>query len=164
MIASLIKSHADRGLIVEIGADRGYLLTWLDPRRTTGYVAVDVDAAVLAKIGHEDIAVTHLASRMEDYAPEAGPIAALVASEVLFYVEAPGSHLLRIWRAAGHIGLALVSTVRPIPAKPNWQRGYDRVQRAVTETGWPVLDRVTVGSTAERLAWEIVALKPGPAR
>lgn len=164
VIASLIKSHADRGLIVEIGADRGHLLGWLDPHQTTAFVAVDPDAALLETIKHEVIPVTRVAARMEDYVPEAGPVAALVASEVLFYVDAPAEHLVRIWRAAGPIGLVLVSTVRPIPGKPNWQRGYERVQRALAETGWPVLDRVIIDSATERLSWEVVALKPGSAR
>jgi hypothetical protein len=163
VIASLITSHAERGPIVEIGADRGYLLGLLDPERTTGYVAVDLDASALAGVRHDVIAVTREPTRMEDYVPDAGPIAVLVASEVLSYVDAPGPHLLRIWRAAGHIGLALFSSVRPVPEKPNWQRGYDRVQQAIGATGWPELDRVTVASASARLSWEVVALRPGRA-
>lgn len=162
-IASLIRSLAGHGRVVEIGGGKGYLLGWLDPVQTSGYVAVDTDARLLSGLRHALIPISRHAVPMEVFAPAPGPIAALVASEVLYYVEEPGHHLVRLWRAAGHIELALVSSVLPRPDKPNWQRGHDRVTHALAGTGWPVLDRIRLESAEDRLAWEIVALRPGPA-
>ena len=162
-IASLIRSSAGHGPVVEIGSGKGHLLGWLDPVETSEYVAVDMEAELLSGLRHDAIPITRHAARMEDFAPAGLPIAALVASEVLYYVEEPGRHLTRIWRSAGHIELAIVSSVLPRPDKPNWQRGYDRVTRALAETRWPVLDRIHIESAEANLAWEIVALRPGPA-
>ncbi len=163
-IASLIRSSAGRGPVVEIGSGKGHLLGWLEPVETSEYVAVDMDAEFLSDLRHDTIPVTRHAARMEDFTPAGTPIAALVASEVLYYVEEPGRHLTRIWRAAGHIELALVSSVLPRPDKPNWRRSYDRVVAALADTDWPVLDRIRIESTEANLAWEIVALRPGTAR
>lgn len=116
-----------------------------------------------SNLRHDTIPVTRHASRFEDFTLSAAPIAALVASEVLYYVEEPGRHLTRIWRSSGHVELALVSSVLPRPDKPNWRRGYDRVVAALADTGWPVLDRVRIESAEANLAWEIVALRPGSA-
>ncbi len=162
-IASLIRSLAGRGPVVEIGGGTGHLLGWLEPDQTTGYVAVDLEADLLAGLRHHTIPIARHTSRMEGFMPEAAPIAALVASEVLYYVEEPAGHLTRIWRQAGHIELALVSSVLPRAGKPNWQRGYDRVSIAIAETHWPVLDRIRIESAESKLAWEIVALRPGTA-
>lgn len=163
-MASLIKSFAGRGQIVEIGSGDGHLLGWLDPGMTSAYVAVDIETAALARLAHDRIAIVRQAARLEDFTPDANPIAALVASEVLYYVEEPGRQLLRIWRAAGHVEIALVSSVLPRPDKPSWQRGYDRVARAIGQTQWPVLDRIRIESAEAKLAWEIVALRPGAAQ
>ena len=163
-IASLITSFAGRGPVVEIGSGDGHLLGWLDPAATPEYIAVDLDTELLSGLRHVAIPIVRRTSRMEDFTPEAAPIAALVASEVLCYVEEPGRHLNRIWNAARHIELAVVSSVLPHAGKPNWQRGYDRVIAALAETQWPILDRIRIESAATKLAWEIVALRPGPAQ
>lgn len=161
IIASLIRSHAPKGPVVELGAGRGALLDLLDPEQTDAYIAVDTDAGLLAQIAHDRIAVERVETAVESFAPSPAPIAALVASEVLCYVEAPLAHLLRIWRAARRVDLVLVSSVLPRADKPNWQRGYDRVRQAIEATGWPQLDTIRIGSAADALGWEVVALTPG---
>lgn len=163
VIASLIRSSAGHGRVIEIGGGSGHLLGWLTSDQATEYIAVDVDAGLLAELRSDTVHIRRNVARMEDFTPDAGPIAALVASEVLYYVEEPGSHLLRIWRSAGHIELAVVSSVLPRPDKPNWLRGYDRVARAIEQSQWPVLDRIRIESAETRLTWEIVALCPGSA-
>ncbi|MEZ5926528.1 MAG: methyltransferase domain-containing protein [Hyphomicrobiaceae bacterium] len=161
VIASLLKSLAPPGRVVELGSGHGHLLAWLDPAQVSAYEAVDIDAGLLSGLRHDRIEVTRKAQAVERYQPPAGPLAALVASEVLYYVEDPGRHLDRLWRATGAIDLVLISSVLPRPDKPNWRTGYERVRRAVAGTGWPVLDRVRIDSESDRLAWEIVALTPG---
>jgi hypothetical protein len=163
IIASLIRSQAQRGRVVELGAGRGELLGLLDPEQTDAYVAVDKDADLLARIDHDRIPVERVAAAVEAFAPSNQPIAALVASEVLCYVEAPLTHLLRLWRTASRIDLVLVSSVLPRADKPNWQRGYDRVRQAIEATGWRQLDTIRIGSAADALGWEVVALTPGTA-
>lgn len=162
-IGSLIRSHGLRGRIVEIGAGRGELLGWLDPAHVETYVAVDIDAHLLGELGHDRIAIERVNRALEIYTPERQPIAALVLSEVLYYTEVSSHHLMRIWRSACRIDLALVSTVLPRPDKPNWQRSYDRVRQALADTAWPVLDTIRIDSAAEQLAWEVTVLAPGPA-
>jgi hypothetical protein len=163
VMASLLHSHAGPGRVAELGAGRGHLLAWLDPRQVTAYEAIDIDAGLLAGLRHVSIAIARQHLSVEAYAPERGQLAGLVAAEVLYYVEEPGHHLLRIWRAAGAIDVALVSSVLPRPDKPNWRRGYDRVRGALAHTGWPILDTVRIESAADGLAWEVVALRPGVA-
>jgi hypothetical protein len=163
IIASLIRSQAPKGSVVELGAGRGELLGFLDPEQSDAYFAVDTDAALLSHITHDRIRIERVESTLESYTPSAQPIAALVASEVLCYVEEPLAHLQRIWHAAGRIDLVLVSSVLPKAGKPNWQRGYDRVRQAIEATGWPELDTIRIGSAADALGWEVVALMPGAA-
>lgn len=163
IIASLIHSQAPKGRVVELGAGRGALLDLLDPEQSDAYVAVDTDAGLLDRIAHDRIAIERVETTVEAFTPSSQPIAALVASEVLCYVEEPLTHLLRLWRASGHIDLVLVSSVLPRADKPNWQRGYDRVRQAIEATGWPLLDTIRIGSAADALGWEVVALTPGPA-
>lgn len=163
IIASLIRSQAPRGRVVELGAGRGELLGLLDPEQSDAYVAVDTDAGLLDRIAHDRIAIERVEKTVEAFTPTSQPIAALVASEVLCYVEEPLTHLLRLWRVSGQIDLVLVSSVLPRADKPNWQRGYDRVRQAIEATGWPLLDTIRIGSAADALGWEVVALTPGTA-
>lgn len=163
VIGSLIRSLAGKGQVTEIGSGGGHLLRWLDAAQTTAYTAVDIDADLLSGLHHDRISITRHPIPMEEFVPPANPIAALVVSEVLYYVEDPGSHLMRIWQNAGEVELALISSILPKPDKPNWQRGYDRVTAAITTTGWRIIDRIRIESATERLAWEIVALRPGRA-
>lgn len=163
VMASIIRSHAGQGRVVELGSGRSRLLDWLSADQVTGYEGVDTDAGMLAGLQHDRIAIGRRQEPVETYVPSPGPIAALVASETLYYVESPATHLLRIWRVAGTVEVALVSTVLPQPGKPNWQRSYDRVRQALAETGWPVLDTYRLERVTDGLAWEIVGLLPGPA-
>jgi hypothetical protein len=162
-MASMIRSYGGQGRVVELGGVGGYLLGWLDPGQISAYDAVDIDADLHAGLRHDRIPVTFSHQPIETYTPATTPTADMAASEVLYFVEAPGAQLLRIWRTVARIDIALISCVLPRFDKPNWQRGYDRVEQAIEATGWPVIDRIRVESTDAGLAWEVTMLRPGSA-
>lgn len=154
VMASLIESYGP-GEVCDLGCGPGYLLRWLAPRFATRYVGVDVSATAVARFPVSDVPALPVVASIEAFQPEARPIGALVASEVLYMLADPGRELARIATTVPAFGVLIVSLIRGRPGKENWAKGSHIVRASLATAGWSEIERVAVDTTKSGKGWDI---------
>ena len=154
VIACLISRHAP-GEVIDLGCGRGQQLRWLRGEDVTRYTGVDVSATALADVPQSPIPTETVVSSIEDYHAPAREVGAIICAEVLYFLEDPVGQLRRIVSEAAAAKAVIVSLVVPTENKPNWRKDVDFVWGAFDRSGWPLVDRVRVGSSAAQIAWDV---------
>lgn len=160
VIGCLISQHA-RGEVIDLGCGRGHQLMWLRAADVTRYVGVDVSATALEGFPASSIPVEKVVCSIENYHPPRRAAGALICAEALYFVANPAGCLKRIANELESLDAIVVSLVVPSESKPNWRKDVDFVWGALAASGWPLLDRVRVSSSAAGIAWDVAIYRPG---
>ncbi|MEZ5774248.1 MAG: class I SAM-dependent methyltransferase [Hyphomicrobiaceae bacterium] len=160
VMASLIGQHA-RGEVIDLGAGRCPLLAWLRPGEVTRYIGVDLSATALAAMPASPIPSETITTSIEAFPMPDRPVGALVCAEALYFLDDPVGVLKAKVEAAQEVAAVVVSLVVPRPDKPNWKRNADRIWQGLEATGWPLVDKVRVGSEAAGIAWDVAVYRTG---
>ncbi|MDH3741152.1 MAG: class I SAM-dependent methyltransferase [Hyphomicrobiales bacterium] len=153
-IAAFIASYTP-GEVIDLGCGPGDLLSWLKPGSVTHYTGVDVSEVALAKVADQSFPVDRVAMSLTDYTPPARDIGTIVASEVLYFVDEPASHVKRIVDACASVGAVVISLVAPNERKPNWERASNRVWAQFDNLGWDCHQSVRVENYARGTGWDL---------
>ncbi len=153
-IAAYIASYVP-GEILDLGCGPADLLTWLKPGSVTRYTGVDISEVALAKIVDQPFPVDRGAASLSDYTPPERDFSAVIASEVLYFVEDAGRHVERIVDACASVKSVIISLVAPNERKPNWQRASNRVWSQFDDIGWTLHQSVRVHNDIRGAGWDI---------
>ncbi len=153
-IAAFIASYTP-GEVLDLGCGPGDLLTWIKPGCVSRYTAVDISEVALAKIPDQAFPVDRIALSLSDFQPPARDIAAVVASEVLYFVDDAADHVKRIVEGCASVGSVVISLVAPNQRKPNWQRASNRVWSQFDDIGWTCHQSVHVENHQRDAGWDL---------
>jgi trans-aconitate methyltransferase len=159
LVAALAKLHG-KGTLIDFGCARGELRRWLDPEVFRRYVGVDITAAAFRDAGPSSVASEWIESDIARYQPALPiPGAALVFSEILYYLDRPERELQRLCERL-QAGCALVSITIPGTRHPEYRDRVDAIWEAIGALKWRRTADLTLNDERSGERWRIAALTP----
>lgn len=158
VIARMVAAHAP-GHLVDLGSGSGLLIPYLSPSLTPTCTCVDVAGEALARISRPGgPEVDKLAVDLNEYRPNPRPIAAIVCSEILYYLEDPAGVLNRWAAAAVGLRAVVVSIAEPGHRFAAWGTRVEEAWRQLDSLNWSIVDRTVIRHGAQR--WSVIAYRP----
>jgi len=150
------RRSSDLGRVLDVGAGIGQLLPRLDPRFVTEYIALDISSHALAQLPASDIPASRLnANIVARPLPSQERYDAIVASEVLYYLEDPMGVLDRLCENLSETGCLIISMGRPPPGREKWVPIIDGIWQDLDRSEWVFQDEVILTDVPSDLTWRV---------
>lgn len=159
LIAALARGYA-RGTVIDFGCGAGLLARWLDPDYFSLYVGVDVTATAFERSNVPRVRTRWIQASIDCFAPDCpSPGSALVFSEVLYYLDRPVDHLVRLV-AEYRPGCVILSNAVPDERYAKYVEPIGTLWENVSQLGWRQFASLTLSDAIVSQSWRIAALGP----
>lgn len=155
IVSAYLHHFIAAGSLLDVGCGEALLFPYLDARRITRYVGLDISRTALDRAKTDPQRARLLQISLEDYVPEPGErFDAILFNEVLGYVRDPLDQIARYRDFLVPGGILILS----IYQTPRESSGARKITQAIWERldrDWAVLDETMLVNVGRNLTWRL---------